>query len=85
MSQVRSLLSFIRENRKVTIGQACMHLNVGPWQIERYAKVILSAFPDIRFDGETFETIVQDAKQKFDLKQREVVDYVSRLQDPKKT
>lgn len=42
----------IRANGCLSIGEACGLLEFGPWQVERYAKILTQQFPEIQYDKE---------------------------------
>ena len=58
MAKVGILVSRIREKGELTLGEACLVLQVGPWQVKQYAKTIVDICVDIRFDGSKFHTII---------------------------
>ena len=61
MQKFNLLVSTIRNRGSLTMGEACLKLNVGPWQIRRYGEAILDTCGDIRFDKEHFWTVIEEA------------------------
>lgn len=80
MVKVGQLIALIRERGSVNLGEACAHINVGPWQMKRYAEVITDLCADVRWDGRFFQTIMANS----DLNQRKVTEYVPGMRGTKK-
>ena len=57
--QFNRLVQAIRGRGSLSVNEACMVLGVGPWQIKHYARAIVERCADIRYDGKTFQTIVE--------------------------
>ena len=88
MKRMDQLVSLVRREKTVSLGEACRLLDVGPWQVDRYRKAILQVCNDIRWNAETeaFETIVlSPPKLEVDLTQRSVPDFVRRVPGSEKT
>ena len=51
-SKLDKLEKQIRLDGTLSVGEACGLLEVGPWQIERYAKILTQQFPEIQYDKE---------------------------------
>jgi hypothetical protein len=77
MMKVNQLITIIRERRRLSLGEACAAMNVGPWQIKHYANTVVDLCADIRFDGENFETIIES--DPLDQKQKKVDEFVRRM------
>jgi hypothetical protein len=74
MGKVSQLVASIRERGHVTLGEACAILNVDPDSVKRrYVPVVLDLHADIRWDGRTFETIVETRPR--DQAQKSFTDY----------
>ena len=61
--KVGRLILKIREKGEINVGEACLLLNVGPWQVKRYAQAVVDVCEDIRFDGEKLHTIITPTQQ----------------------
>ena len=75
MRKFNLLVAEIRERGSLTLGEACTKIGVGPWQIREYAKAIVGACGDIRFENNMFRVIVEPLP---DHRQRQVTEYVQR-------
>jgi hypothetical protein len=76
MRKFNMLVAHIRERGSLGIGEACIVINVGPWAIRQYAKAIVDACADIRFENDRFRTVIEDAG---DTKQRQVTEFLQDL------
>jgi len=76
MRKFNMLVAHIRERGSLGIGEACTLIGVGPWAIRQYAKAIVDACADIRFEQDRFRTVIEDMG---DTSQRQVTDYVRDL------
>ena len=58
-SKLNRLAKQIRQDSTLSVGEACGLLDVGPWQIDRYAKILSETSPDITYSREHgFRSIV---------------------------
>jgi hypothetical protein len=73
MRKFNVLVAHIRERGSLGIGEACTLIGVGPWAIRQYAKAIVDACADIRFENDRFRTVIDDT---LDTKQRQVTDFL---------
>jgi len=60
-SRIQLLATEIRKEGELGFHQACIHLGVGPWQMRHYVQTILATCPDIRYEDQTFRTILGNA------------------------
>ena len=51
-NKLNRLLRQIRQDTTLSVSEACGLLDVGPWQIDRYAKILTETCRDVTYDRE---------------------------------